>query len=495
MDPTPVVWVIPRPEFDLADIPGQLAARGYSILKCLPGASANIAAALRVLQADLFPDIQQLRKEYESDTKPTLIIAGSTEQELPVIEFLSGPGDVAVGPLPLELLVFRLTRLLAHATGLVRLEALRNEDPLTGLLNRTRLVSCLTEAIGARESGGTRAVVMLDIDHFKPINDNYGHLAGDLALREFAALLQAGAPTGDRFFRAGGDEFFWLMTRYDEQTAIRDVQELLKRVAEHHFVTPHVVRVTASAGMTFVQRQSDGVDLLRHADQAMYEAKDSGRNRLVVYDQWKASALADDKDPDVEHFKNVTRVLTERVTTLVTRFGESLVEEARREAKHDALTKLHNRRYFDSRIARENARVGANGRPLTIALMDLDKFHDINATFGYPSGDRALRQFAEVALGCVRSLDWIARYGGEEFCLVMPDTELEDGVQVAERLRAAVEAMEIRSLDQRPVALTVSIGVAQWSAGLDGIVGLTEKASAAVLEAKNAGRNRVIVRR
>lgn len=495
MDPTPVVWVIPRPEFDLADIPEQLAARGYSVLRCLPGASANVEAALRVLQADLFPDVHQLRNEYESDAKPTLIIAGSREQELPVIEFLSGTGDVAVGPLPLELLVFRLTRLLAHATGLVRLEALRNEDPLTGLLNRTRLVSCLTEAVSAQEFAGSRAVVMFDIDHFKRINDTYGHLAGDLVLREFSALLQAGAPAGDRFGRLSGNEFVWLMTRYDQESAIGDVQELLKRVAEHHFVTQNLPRVTASAGMTFMQRQADGVAVLRDAGQAMYEAKSRGRNQPVIFDQWKTSALADDKDLNVEHFKNVTRVLTERVTTAVTRFGESLVEEARREARHDALTKLHNRRYFDSRMGREIERAIGNGRPLTIALMDLDKFHDINATFGYPSGDRALRQFAEVALGCVRSLDWIARYGGDEFCVVMPDTELEDGVQVAERIRAAVEATAIRSLDQRPVVLTVSIGVAQWSADLDGIVGLTEKASAAVLEAKNAGRNRVIVRR
>jgi two-component system cell cycle response regulator len=336
---------------------------------------------------------------------------------------------------------------------------------------------------------------MLDIDHFKRINDTYGHLAGDLALREFSALLQAGAPAGDRFGRLGGDEFVWLLTRYDEQTAIRDVRELLQRLAEHQFVTPHLSQVTASAGMIFVPRQADGVELLRQVDQATYEAKSRGRNQLVVYDQWRASALADDKDLNVEHFKNVARVLTERVTTLVTRFGESLVEEARHEAVHDALTKLHNRRYFNSRMAREIERAGGGGRPLTIALMDLDRFHDINATFGYPSGDRVLRQFAESASGCVRSLDWIARYGGEEFCVVMPDTELEEGAQVAERIRAAVGAMEIRSLDQRPVVLTVSVGVAQWSADLDGIVGLLEKASTAVLEAKNTGRNRVVVKR
>jgi two-component system cell cycle response regulator len=490
--------VVPRPEFDLGDIPEALAARGYSVLPCLPRAAVAVDAALRVLQADLFLDLQQLREEYESDARPTLIVAGTREQELAVIEFLSGTGDVAVGPLPLELLVFRLTRLLERATGLIRLETLRNEDPLTGLLNRTRLFSCLSEFVGARETGDTRAVVMLDIDHFKRINDTYGHNAGDQVLREFSALLPAGAPATDRFGRYGGEKFLWLMTRYDRETAIRDVQQLRKRVAEHHFVA-NVGQVTVSAGMAFVRPGADGKDLVRQtiqqADQAVYEAKSGGRDQLVVYDQWAASALADDKDLNVEHFKNVTRVLTERVTTAVTRFGESLVEEARREANHDALTKLHNRRYFNSRMAREIERAVSSGSPLTIALMDLDEFHDINATFGYPSGDRALRQFAEVALGCVRSLDWIARYGGDEFCVVMPDTELEDGVQVAERIRAAVEATEIWSLDQRPMVLTVSVGVAQWSADLDGVVRLTEKASSAALEAKNAGRNRVIVRR
>jgi hypothetical protein len=81
VDPTPVVWVVPRSEFELGEIPEQLAARGYGVLRCLPGASA-----------------EALRKEYESDTKPTLIVAGSRAQELPIIEFLSGTGDVAVGP-------------------------------------------------------------------------------------------------------------------------------------------------------------------------------------------------------------------------------------------------------------------------------------------------------------------------------------------------------------------------------------------------------------
>ncbi len=70
--------------------------------------------------------------------------------------------------------------------------------------------------------------------------------------------------------------------------------------------------------------------------------------------------------------------------------------------------------------------------------MDLNEFGEINEHYGYPTGNDVLSRFARIATGCVRSMDWIARYGGDEFCLVMPDTSLETGTQIAERVRSAV---------------------------------------------------------
>jgi len=213
----------------------------------------------------------------------------------------------------------------------------------------------------------------------------------------------------------------------------------------------------------------------------------------VSYESLQESSGGEDRDLYVRHFENVTRVMTERMTSLVTNMGRSLVEAARREANQDALTQLHNRRYFDSRLAREFETARKHGRSLTIALVDLDHFHDVNATYGYPTGDHVLRRFSEVARNSVRLTDWLARYGGEEFCLVMPDTDLDTGARVAERVRRNVAATALQSIDQRPVVLTASVGVAQLGAEVDSPLSLVQRASEALLGAKQAGRNRLVV--
>jgi diguanylate cyclase (GGDEF)-like protein len=91
----------------------------------------------------------------------------------------------------------------------------------------------------------------------------------------------------------------------------------------------------------------------------------------------------------------------------------------------------------------------------------------------------------------VRSTDWIARYGGEEFCLVMPDTDLQAGLAISERIRATVESISLRSTDERPFQQTVSIGVGTLSADVHDPIMLIERAGGATRQAKLCGRNRV----
>lgn len=421
-----------------------------------------------------------------------------------------------------------LSQRLLSATA--ELETLRAEldlvkvqatmDPLTGVANRRGFDETIEQLVREQAPGEAGpSVVLIDLDHFKQINDRFGHQTGDQVLRESAALLLETLAPGDRLARWGGEEFAALLARYDRATVVADVQRMLQRLAGHVFLAPAAtgsgferlvnrfddtapapldgepmqrMAVSASAGLAFVGERSTFADLMSQADVALYEAKGRGRNRLVSYESLQESSGGEDRDLYVRHFENVTRVLTERMTTLVTNMGRSLVEAARREANQDALTQLHNRRYFDARLAREVETARKHGRALAIALIDLDHFHDVNASYGYPSGDQALRRFAEIARHGVRLTDWLARYGGEEFCLVMPDTDLATAARVAERLRAQVEAAEILSIDRRPIALTVSIGVAALAVQ-DDPLGLVQRASDAVLAAKQAGRNRLHV--
>jgi two-component system, cell cycle response regulator len=523
VDAKTIAWVLPHEGYDDETVMAPLREQGFRVLACVAGTTPPAEAELRVLQADLFADSRRLRREYVMDARPTLIVASSPEQEADALEFIKPRDDVVRGTRPAELLALRLARLLKHAGGEALLQSLEFTDELTGLANRKRWQSQLAQELGNTLSADCRAVVLFDLDHFKQINDRFGHQAGDQVLREAATLLRAEMAPGDRLARWGGEEFVALVSRYDRQTVTADVQRMLQRLADHAFHAPAAataagaaferlvnrfdetapaplegeatqrMAVTASAGLAFLGERSTFADVMNQADVALYEAKGRGRNRLVSYETLQESSGGEDRDLYVRHFENVTRVMTERMTTLVTNMGRSLVEAARREANQDALTQLHNRRYFDARLSRELETARKHGRALTIALIDLDHFHDVNATHGYPTGDHVLRRFAEIARHSVRLTDWLARYGGEEFCLVMPDTDLETGARVAERVRRQVAAAEIRSIEQRLVPLTASVGVAQLDASTDSPLSLVQRASEAVLAAKQAGRNQLVV--
>lgn len=530
MDAKTIAWVLPHEGYDDELVLAPLRAQGIRITVCLPGASVGTTADLRVLQADLFGDSRRLRREYVMDPRPTLIVASTAAQEVDTLEFIKPSDDVVRGMQPIELLMLRLLRLSKESGGGTPPQLREVTDVLTGLPNRQRWAAQLEQMLARDLPGECRAVVLYDLDGFKRVNDRHGHLAGDQVLRGVAATLLAEAAPGDRIARIGGDEFAALYTRYDRATVIADVQRVLQRLALREFLLSAAlpdddgaawvagdsyrrspqrfdetapasleadaeqrIAVTASAGLAFVEPSATVAELMNQVDVAMYEAKSRGRNRLVLYESLQEGAGHEDRDLYVRHFENVTRVMTERMTTLVTNMGRSLVEAARREANQDALTQLHNRRYFDARLAREFETARKHGRSLTIALIDLDHFHDVNATYGYPTGDHVLRRFSEIARNSVRLTDWLARYGGEEFCLVMPDTDLDTGARVAERVRRNVAATAIQSIDQRPVTLTASVGVAQLGAEIDSPLSLVQRASEALLGAKKAGRNRLLV--
>jgi two-component system cell cycle response regulator len=158
----------------------------------------------------------------------------------------------------------------------------------------------------------------------------------------------------------------------------------------------------------------------------------------------------------------------------------------------DALTEAHNKRYLVEFLDRELSRSARYARPLAIIMFDLDRFKSINDELGHLGGDFTLREMAACVRTCVRKEELFARYGGEEFIIVLPETNLEGAVAVAERLREMVEK-HCFQYEGKAYPLTVSVGVA----ATDGSRTLSPsdligEADQKLFEAKRQGRNRVI---
>ncbi|GBD43303.1 Diguanylate cyclase VdcA [bacterium HR40] len=174
---------------------------------------------------------------------------------------------------------------------------------------------------------------------------------------------------------------------------------------------------------------------------------------------------------------------------------QSHLERMQREVETDPLTGVGNRRHFDVALKRLAARSLEDGTPLSMMLADIDHFKRFNDTFGHDVGDVVLRLVAGVIRRGVRDNDVVARFGGEEFAVLMPGVELAEAAAVAERLRATVAGRRLRSReDGRDLGMvTLSIGLSAYCPG-EPLDRFFRRVDSALYEAKQGGRNRVVVR-
>lgn len=162
----------------------------------------------------------------------------------------------------------------------------------------------------------------------------------------------------------------------------------------------------------------------------------------------------------------------------------------REQATRDGLTGCFNRRYLDETLEREIARARRDGQPLSVVMLDLDHFKQLNDTCGHQVGDAALREVAEILRRDVRTEDVPCRYGGEEFLILMPQMPLAVAAERAEAWRQAVETMRIPGSEAR---ITLSVGIAAFPEHGANSDQLTGSADQALYRAKRSGRNRVAV--
>jgi len=167
-----------------------------------------------------------------------------------------------------------------------------------------------------------------------------------------------------------------------------------------------------------------------------------------------------------------------------------LFQEVQSLAHTDPLTGLQNRRSLFELGRIEFSRAHRMKRPFCCMMLDLDHFKKVNDDFGHPVGDQVLQEFANRCRNSVREVDLIGRYGGEELIIILPETDLQTAVQVAERLRISVAETPMNLSDQE-IGVTVSIGVAQQDENTLQLETLIARADQAMYIAKHKGRNRV----
>ena len=230
-------------------------------------------------------------KDVEDDYLPVLVITALPMHKLRALQhgakdFISKPFDVPEMLIRVRnMLEVRLLHEAARDHGKAQ-ESLALTDPLTGLANRRLLIDRMSMALlGTRRDQGAIAVLYLDLDGFKDVNDRLGHGAGDTLLKMVAGRLAAAVREGDTVARLGGDEFVIVLRLSGVAEAGQVASKIIEAVAQPYDIEGQAVAITVSAGVgLFPAHGEDAETLLKSADLALYEAKRSGRNAYRIAD-------------------------------------------------------------------------------------------------------------------------------------------------------------------------------------------------------------------
>lgn len=286
-----------------------LEREGYEIIWAVDGKSAIRVAKTEqidvVLLDFVLPDIngneicRWLKHDKETRGIPIIMLTVKNTTEDKVSSFEAGADDYLAKPfseMELNARIYAALRTKALQDELrqknrqleemlTKVEALAITDPLTGLYNRRRFEAVLeNEFHRMMRYKLPLSCVMMDIDHFKSVNDTYGHKTGDSVLREIAEVLRRSIRAVDTPARWGGEEFIVLLPQTGKKDAMMVAQRLLQSVSQHPFTELPNKEVTVSIGLASAPDSSiDSIEKLIHAsDEALYNAKRNGRNRIEV---------------------------------------------------------------------------------------------------------------------------------------------------------------------------------------------------------------------
>jgi diguanylate cyclase (GGDEF)-like protein len=278
-----------------------LSGLGYEVIPAFDGAEALLIAARETVDLILldvmlpqlsgFDVCRRLKAQEGTNYIPVVLVTVRDDTRSKLEGFAAGADDYITKPFDIEELSARVKSLLRikllqdqlrEANS--RLEKMSVTDGLTGIYNHRHFIERLEiETRRAERYGRPLAVIMLDVDHFKEINDERGHLFGDYVLRRLAEIFQAVGRASDLVARYGGEEFAILVTDTAGAATLAERIRQAVETGEFNFEKQRAdVRVSAGVCQALASSVHEGNEILRLADEALYEAKQSGRNRVVV---------------------------------------------------------------------------------------------------------------------------------------------------------------------------------------------------------------------
>ncbi|MCZ6805186.1 MAG: diguanylate cyclase [Proteobacteria bacterium] len=282
------------------------------------------------------------------------------------------------------------------------------------------------------------------------------------------------------------------------QAELNETENFLKKVTQQlNEITLQIADIETLENETFSHSVSHNSELEKQikliqsgVDEAdtIEDIKKTINTRIEVLqnnmDQFISVEQNRKKQSDNHHKELVDRLSNMEAETEKLR---QCIEVEKSKAYNDALTRIPNRMAFDERINHECQRWQRYNNKLTLCLVDIDKFKNVNDTYGHKAGDIVLRTVAEKCVSKVRKSDFFCRYGGEEFALILPETNLSAAITVAETLRESIERCTFQYGDKH-VPITISCGLAEFK-GTDNLDKVFKRADKALYKAKDSGRN------
>ncbi len=283
-------------------------------------------------------------------------------------------------------------------------------------------------------------------------------------------------------FREGDPTVDLAEKLYNEFLKAQDANERISSVSQRMSKRIEAVHDAIDTAMTTANAYSG---TLKAASGDLAEALDGDALRLMARRLLSETRRMQDANLQLEQKLEASRDDIQQL--------QRDLDDVRREAMLDPLTKIFNRKYFDDGMMRAFAEARQGDAPLSLMLIDIDHFKRFNDTWGHQTGDQVLRLVAMTLKSNIKGKDIAARYGGEEFAAILPETDLEGAVILADNIRKAVQAKELlkRSTNEKLGRITASFGVASYR-HTDTPSSLIERADRCLYAAKHAGRNKVV---